>query len=392
MNNISKPKVSVVVPNYNHARFLRRRIESVLGQSLQDFEVILLDDCSTDDSQSILSKYADDPRVRIDFNEKNSGTPFKQWNKGVRLARGEYVWIAESDDYADERLLERLVATLEAEPEVVFAYCRSWRVTADGRLDGFADDSYMVDVDAKKWTMDYFVDGRDECRNYFVVHNIVPNASAVLFRKTVYDRVGGADETLRMCADWKLWVAMALTGRVAYLSEPLNYYRFHDESVRGKDKCLEVAAEESLHVIRWMQGQIAISDSVLEKSRKAHSGLWIRPVVNGRVPLERRRLILRSAMAVDPHALRRLMWGAFLILIWGPVRVHVWHPLLDVTRPVRHALGLRQRMVRQIPKQEIVGQKEGHEALKPAHANSPELRRVERTASTHPEAGKERTR
>src|ERR1700738_1634065 len=110
------PRVSVIVPNYNHARFLRRRMESVLRQTYRDFEVILLDDCSTDESRSILSEYAGDPRVRLEFNEKNSGSPFKQWNKGVALASGEYGWIAESDDYADERLLERLVAVLDHEP------------------------------------------------------------------------------------------------------------------------------------------------------------------------------------------------------------------------------------------------------------------------------------
>jgi glycosyltransferase involved in cell wall biosynthesis len=127
--------VSVIIPNYNHARFLPRRIESVLCQTYQDFELILLDDCSTDDSRSLLSEYACDPRVRMEFNEKNSGSPFKQWNKGVRLARGEYVWIAESDDYADERMLERLAAVLEAEPKFALAYCRSWRVSADDRLE-----------------------------------------------------------------------------------------------------------------------------------------------------------------------------------------------------------------------------------------------------------------
>ena len=102
------PTVSVIVPNYNHARFLPQRIESILRQTYQDFELILLDDCSTDDSRAVLSQYASEPRVRIQFNEVNSGSTFRQWNKGVRLARGKYVWIAESDDYADERLLERL--------------------------------------------------------------------------------------------------------------------------------------------------------------------------------------------------------------------------------------------------------------------------------------------
>src|ERR1700751_6274658 len=125
-----KPTVTIIVPNYNHARFLRKRIDSILNQTFQDFELILLDDCSTDESRSILSSYASDPRVTIEFNEENSGSTFRQCNKGVRLARGKYVWIAESDDYADERLLERLVAILDAERQVVFVNCRSWRVDA----------------------------------------------------------------------------------------------------------------------------------------------------------------------------------------------------------------------------------------------------------------------
>jgi len=89
------PNVTVIVPNYNHARFLRQRLDSILTQTYQDFELILLDDCSTDDSRTILKEYAADPRVRLELNEANSGSPFKQWNKGVQLAQGKYVWIAE---------------------------------------------------------------------------------------------------------------------------------------------------------------------------------------------------------------------------------------------------------------------------------------------------------
>src|SRR5579859_2961505 len=152
--NKSMPKVSVVIPNYNHARFLRKRIDSVLQQTYQDFELILLDDCSTDDSRAILSQYTADPRARVEFNEVNSGSTFRQWNKGVRLARGEYVWIAESDDYADEHLLETLVSRLESEPAAVLAHCRSWRVSAEGHLDGFVD-AYIAYLDPLRWTMDF---------------------------------------------------------------------------------------------------------------------------------------------------------------------------------------------------------------------------------------------
>ncbi len=80
------PTVSVIVPNYNHARFLRQRIDTILAQTFQDFELILLDDCSTDESRTILREYTSDKRVRLEFNEVNSGSPFKQWKKGLEMA------------------------------------------------------------------------------------------------------------------------------------------------------------------------------------------------------------------------------------------------------------------------------------------------------------------
>src|ERR1700688_37050 len=83
---LTMPKVSVIIPNYNHAPYLRQRIDSVLQQSFQDLEVILMDDCSTDGSRSIISEYTTDSRVRTVFNAENSGSTFKQWNKGVRMA------------------------------------------------------------------------------------------------------------------------------------------------------------------------------------------------------------------------------------------------------------------------------------------------------------------
>ena len=298
------PKVSVVVPNYNHARFLRKRIDSILQQTFQDFELILLDDCSTDDSRSILSSYASDPRVRIEFNEANSGSSFKQWNKGVRLARGEYVWIAESDDYADERLLERLTAVLDAEPEVAYAYCRSWSVTDDDQLDGFADSHLTSCIDQRRWVNDFSADGYSECRDYFLRTNPVPNASAVVFRKALYERVGGADEDLRLCGDWKLWAAMALTGKVAYLAEPLNYFRFHAASVRNKTARMNVDVMEYLSVMRWILAQVTPTKIIFEKFGASVANMWVPTVMSTHVPLRVKRAILKSVWQIDPHPIR----------------------------------------------------------------------------------------
>jgi glycosyltransferase involved in cell wall biosynthesis len=336
------PTVSVIIPSYNHARFLRQRIDTVLQQTFQDFEVILLDDCSTDNSREIISSYAGDPRVRIELNQINSGSTFKQWNKGVRLARGKYVWIAESDDYSDMRFLERLVAVLDSEPQAAFGYCRSWRVSADDALDGFAD-AYLKELQTSHWTADYLADGAEECRKYFVRFNIVPNASAAVFRRTIYEQVGGADETYRLCGDWKLWAAMTLTGKIAYLSEPLNYYRFHDQSVLGRDKSLSVGGEEVVWVSNWLIDKLFLSRSEGEEIRQFLSNVWTKAVLTRGLPLKRKWALLQNAKISDPAAFQRLVRAAFRKFIGDHVRVFVWHPMLDATRPLRQALGWRRK-------------------------------------------------
>lgn len=253
------PKVSVVVPNYNHGRFLRRRIDSILAQTLQDFELILLDDCSTDESKLILSQYASDPRVTIELNETNSGTPFTQWNKGVGLARAEYVWIAESDDYAEPTFLEKLCATLDGNPDAAFAYCRSWRISVAGEVEGFADP-WLSDEEQHRWAGDHSAHAT-ECYKDFLRCNIVLNASAVLFRKGFYRQVGGADETLNLCGDWKLWAAMALSGNVFYVAEPLNYFRFHLDSIRSLAQRNGKEVRETRLVQWWILDQVTRPES-----------------------------------------------------------------------------------------------------------------------------------
>jgi glycosyltransferase involved in cell wall biosynthesis len=249
------PTVSVIVPNYNHARYLRRRVDSIVEQSYQDFELILLDDSSTDGSRDVLRSYAGHPKVKIDFNEENTGTPFKQWNKGVRMARGRYIWMAESDDYAGPRFLERMVSVLEEHSEATFAYCRSWRVGEDDQILGYAD-SYLDRFDALHWKSDFVADGPEECRRFFVLCAPVWNASAVLFRKDVYENVGMADERMRISGDYKVWAQMALVGKIGYVSEPLTYYRMHTENVRTRTEVAGLLHAEFFQVMRWVVGRV----------------------------------------------------------------------------------------------------------------------------------------
>ena len=143
------PLVSIIIPNYNHAQFLDECMTSVLEQTYQHIEVIILDDCSTDNSREVIEKYRSNPKVRkILFNDTNSGSPFRQWKKSMELASGEIVWIAESDDSCEPTFLESLVPCF-ADERVAFAFCRTTKVDeADN-----ATSSHAISIVSARWSM-----------------------------------------------------------------------------------------------------------------------------------------------------------------------------------------------------------------------------------------------
>jgi glycosyltransferase involved in cell wall biosynthesis len=261
-------KVTVIVPNYNHAQFLERRMESVLSQTFQDFEVIYLDDASTDNSDRVIAPFLVDRRIRIIRNTINSGSAFKQWNRGVREARGEYVWIAEADDSAEPTLLSRLVPLLDQNPKVGIAYCQSMEVDDAGRiLRSF--DYWTAELNQERWRHDFIASGPEECAQYLIVKNTIPNASGVLFRRSVFEQIGGAIETMKLCGDWITWVRMLLVSDLAFVSEPLNYFRSHAGTVRATEQS-NVLVLEQYQVISFILKRCPVS---LEKRNQVLADL-----------------------------------------------------------------------------------------------------------------------
>lgn len=305
LREITMPKVSVIIPNYNHARFLEERIRSVLEQTYQDFEVIYLDDASTDNSNEVFMQFAGDPRIRAVYNETNSGSTFKQWNKGMHKAEGEYVWIAESDDSADKRFLEVLVDTLDKHPKVGIAYCQSWRIDKDGVVLG-SMEGWTADLDATRWRGDFIEEGKEECRRYLIHRNTIPNASATLLRKTVYEQVGGASESLRLCEDWLLWAKMLLVSDIAFVAEPLNYFRTHTNTVRSSFSRRGVDIEEDYMVISFIARSLQIPEETLEAACESMASFWVSTTKRNNIPLRQQRNIYRVASQVDPKVKRRL--------------------------------------------------------------------------------------
>lgn len=223
--------VSVIIPSYNHAPYLQQRIESVLNQSFQNFEVIILDDKSPDESDKILEQYKNHPKVtHCIINEQNSGSTFAQWNKGLALAKGDLIWIAESDDVADQEFLATLVPQFNKNQNLVLAYSQSYKMSSTGEITGTWQDQ-TDQFDREQFSHDFSINGLQYIEKFLCHKNTIPNASAVLFKKQTYFTVGGANPALKYIGDWEIWTKIVSQGDIFFCTKPLNYFRYHDNSV-----------------------------------------------------------------------------------------------------------------------------------------------------------------
>jgi glycosyltransferase involved in cell wall biosynthesis len=222
--------VSVIIPGYNHAQYLRQRIDSVLNQSYRYFELIILDDCSTDESREIIDEYVKSfPAISFHYNKINSGNPFSQWDYGVKKASGEYIWIAESDDYATVDFLEKSSSVLSANNNLGFVYSNSKIIDENKNSESLVSD-LRKSMHESKWSENYQNHGLDEISRFLYLNNTINNVSGVLFRKSKYIEAGYADHAMKYCGDWFLYLRLLLIADVAYIAEPLNIIRFHSRS------------------------------------------------------------------------------------------------------------------------------------------------------------------
>ena len=214
--------VSVIIPNYNHAPYLRERIESVLAQTYRDFEVILLDDCSTDASPEIINHYRDHEKVsHVVLNTENSGTTFKQWARGIELARYDWIWIAESDDWCEPTLLQNLVAGIG--DATCISYCQSIIVRENAVLPAPETPHF------------YKVYGGDEFISRLMLeYPALYNASMAIFKKSCYYQLDKKFTEFRFCGDWLFWILVARQGEVVVSGKRLNYFRKHGADVSGR--------------------------------------------------------------------------------------------------------------------------------------------------------------
>lgn len=259
----NKYKVSVIIPNYNYARYLKKRIKVIEKQTFPIYELIVLDDCSTDNSREVIEKMAKKYPIRMIFNEKNSGCVFKQWKKGIEAAEGDLIWIAEADDQADKHLLENLVSKFE-DPEVVLAYSDSMQINERGKVIRKTCSDLADEIGDGRYEHDYINSGESELSEYLVIKNYIYNASGVLFKKGDYSSVLDACAKFKLAGDWYFYTQVAKRGKIAYVAKPLNKHRIHTNSVT-KTTNRQLHYDEVVRIQEEIMKEYSISPSVLKQ-------------------------------------------------------------------------------------------------------------------------------
>jgi glycosyltransferase involved in cell wall biosynthesis/SAM-dependent methyltransferase len=237
MTESAPPKVSVIVPNYNYGELLHQRLATIARQSLPPYEIIVLDDCSSDASLQVLEGLrASLPMdIQVIPDKANSGSVFKQWLKGVERATGDFVWIAEADDLSDLDFLSAVVTAMRDDESVVISYCQSSAIGERGET--LANDylAYTNDLSADRWLSAYTATGQEEVDAGLAIKNTVPNVSAVIFRRkellsTLRQHIDEIS-SCRIAGDWLTYLLLLEHGRIAYSPRVLNHHRRHSASV-----------------------------------------------------------------------------------------------------------------------------------------------------------------
>jgi len=260
-----KPRLSVIVPNYNHANFLKERLFSIINQTQKPEEIIFLDDASSDNSITIARDILSKSNIRylIIENDINSGNVFKQWIKGLEHATGDLVWIAESDDECAPDFLANIVPHFKRE-EILLAYGNISYINADGTPNSDLSNYYdgLTDLD---WRHSHIVSGWRAFTGPFAVKNIIPNVSGAVFRKPILtDAEKRRLTSYTFAGDWYFYALIARGGSIAFCKEAMSYFRLNRTGTSQKAFFSEKHLSEHRMIVQDIRKLYGIKENAVQ--------------------------------------------------------------------------------------------------------------------------------
>ena len=242
----SMPTVSVIIPTYNSAQYVVEAVESVLAQTWQDFEILVIDDGSTDETEQVLRRYKNPVRY---LHQSNGGVAVAR-NRGIQESRGRYLAFLDADDTWLPDKLEFQINELQKHPQTQACYSAFTIVDADLNPLGISRSQRQ----------------NSALEDLLTHGNIIGSICTVLCERSLFDEVGGFDPKLSQCADWDMWVRLAAHTEFLYLDEPLVTYRQHSTNMSRNAPLLE---HDSLQVLTKGFAMPALSESLRAKRQTA---------------------------------------------------------------------------------------------------------------------------
>lgn len=229
-----KDLVSICIPVYNHEKTLRETILSALYQSYRNIEIIIVDDCSEDQSMSIAYSF-EDSRIRIYKNETNVGM-VNNWNKALCYARGEYAILLHGDDRLYVTSVEKKIALMKMRKDVVIAFSASNVINGENEIL----------MERHPFRKKMIMDGRKLAKYSYLTKNIYGEPGNIMFRTAMARELGGFAKNTIYATDWDLWLRISCYGRVAYTNEVLMDYRITRTNVTSKTRFLEMLKDDEV--------------------------------------------------------------------------------------------------------------------------------------------------
>jgi len=235
--------VGVLLPSYNHAKYIEARVNSILNQNFKNISLYIFDDCSTDDSWEILIRYQSDPRVNLYRSPSPSGSPFSYYLNVFKKYNHDYWWIAESDDVADQNLISTLHNFLENDQSLSFAYSGSTFIDHQGAKVGTARSHLTEFFPEINWHENHKL-SRDMGLEMLVRGQIVPNMSSLLFRTSSLNlKKLEVINKFKLAGDWYFVVMLQSVGNGFYFHGELNQFRHHEATARVRTDSEKRSAE-----------------------------------------------------------------------------------------------------------------------------------------------------